>query len=68
MTDKKFVEVLANCMFSYDVIKRAGTEAQKSDKWAEDSAVQKLKFSNCWVANFLKRLRYSRRKATGVRV
>ena len=41
--------------YSYRAVESAAKAVQESDKWREHSVVAKLKFSNKWIRNFLKR-------------
>jgi len=56
--------IIANCMHSYDVIRRAALSTQQSSRWMDDTTVNKLKFSDHWIHNFIKRFNFSRQAVT----
>jgi hypothetical protein len=58
--DVESARIVANIAHSYEIIKRAATEAP----WASDAKIQKLKFSNKWVCGFLRRATLRRRRNT----
>lgn len=57
-------KVHSNITVSYNIIRVAATECQKSAEFANIDKIQVLKFSAKWVFNFLKRQNFSRRKMT----
>ena len=62
--DQKKATVLANVAYSYEVIKLAAKDVQGQQKWSEDAAIQKLKFSAKWVHSFLERAQMRRKRVT----
>jgi hypothetical protein len=56
--------VVANTAYSYACIQDAGRTAQLSAAWKDDPLVSKLKFTNPWVVNFLRRNTLRRRRVT----
>ena len=50
--------------YNYAIIATAARKVQSDDKWTDDVEVQKLKFSNKWIRNFLLRCKMYRRKIT----
>ena len=50
--------------FRYEDIKNAAEKVQLSPDWKLDPKIKDLKFSNHWVAKFLKRVNFSRKKIT----
>ena len=60
------VKVLYNVAYSGDSIRAAALSCQKLEKYAGNVTVQRLKFSNRWVKNFLQRRNFSRRRITRV--
>mgnify|MGYP000927990357 CR=1 FL=1 len=50
--------------FRYEDIKNAAEKVQLSPDWKLDPKIKDLKFSNHWVAKFLKRVNFSRKKVT----
>jgi hypothetical protein len=60
---KKPLEVIANVMYSYNMIKQAAKKLQAS-AFLMDKAVQKLEFSSKWVVGFLHRNGLNRRRVT----
>jgi hypothetical protein len=62
--DDSGIKILYNVTYSYDVIREQARAVQQDDKYRNDLYVQRLKFSNHWVLNFLKRRRFSWRRIT----
>ncbi|MBJ7298695.1 MAG: hypothetical protein JHC73_20910, partial [Dolichospermum sp.] len=56
--------VLVNVTYSYEIIKKACLEAQRSPEWINNDQIKKLKFSAGWIHNFLSRMDFNRRKIT----
>ncbi len=59
-------QVCANALYSYDLVREAAREEMKEPRWISNSKVQRLKLSDQWVFNVLKRYRLARRRVTGV--
>jgi hypothetical protein len=59
-------QVCANALYSYELVREAAREEMKEPRWIGNSRVQKLKLSDQWVFNVLKRYRLARRRVTGV--
>jgi hypothetical protein len=59
-------QVCANALYSYDLVREAAREEMKEPRWMNNSKVQRLKLSDQWVFNVLKRHRMARRRVTGV--
>jgi hypothetical protein len=57
---------VANCMYSYELVRLAAEEERTAERWKSDQAVQRLKFSDGWVRGVLDRYKFSRRRCTGV--
>ena len=57
-------EVVANVVYSYNVIKDAAQVVQRSDEFLQCEAVQKLRFSQDWVRGWLRRQAMRRRRCT----
>lgn len=55
---------MVNVCYNYHIIRQSAEKVQKSQKWVEDDNIQKLKFSNPWISNFLTRAHFRRRKIT----
>jgi hypothetical protein len=58
------LQVLANVAFSYDCVKGAAQQVQKSDRWIHKQCVQNLTFSRGWIAKFMARFTLRRRVIT----
>ena len=54
--------IVANCLYSYEMLKMAAREVQMMDMFINDSVVQRLTFSDFWVKSFLEENRMRRRK------
>ena len=54
--------VLANCAYSYEIIRHAAQQVQATPSFANDPLVKSLLFSNKWVAGFLRRNDMKRRR------
>jgi hypothetical protein len=63
----KVAGILANAFYNYATARVAAVAEQKCDMWKDDESIQKLKFSDHWVKNFIDRFDYSRQKITSVR-
>ena len=57
-------KIVANVVYTYAIVVRAAEELQKSEKYKDDKLVQRFKFSNRWVRNFLHRNKFVRRRIT----
>ena len=64
VTFERKVKVLANVIYSYDVVAKAARLLQARPEWREQSSVQNLKFSPKWISDFLKTGDFSRIKIT----
>ena len=58
------VEVLFNVSYSYSIIRQAAEGVARSEKWVNNPRVQILQFSHKWIAAFLHRRDFARRKIT----
>jgi hypothetical protein len=58
------VEVLFNVCYSYSIIRQAAEGVARSEKWVNNPRVQILQFSHKWIAAFLHRRDFARRKIT----
>ena len=58
------LQVIANVAFTYECVKSAAEEVQKSEKWKNDKGVQRLTFSHGWIKNFMDRFTLARRAIT----
>jgi hypothetical protein len=56
--------ILANAMYTHDIIRSAATAVQSSPKYCSDTKLAKMKFSTKWIRGFLSRARFSRKKAS----
>ena len=54
----------ANIAYGYDIVKHAARQAQKLPAFAQDSRVQKYKFSSSWVRTWVKNMKLRRRRVT----
>lgn len=50
--------------YSYAILSATAFDVQKQSNWQDDPVVQKLKFTNNWVRNFLNRSNMRKRKIT----
>jgi hypothetical protein len=55
--------ILRSIAYNYELSKRAKS-VQTLSKWQDDVNVQKLQFSDHWVHDFIKRMKFSIRKIT----
>ena len=60
------VRVKANAMFSYALIQSTAYELQSRPTWQQDKRVRRLKFTNPWVGEFLRRNCFTRRRISTV--
>ena len=60
-TIEKLVKILHNVTYSYAIVREAAQRVHKQDEWLGDVGIQRLKFSNKWIRNFLKRRKVSKR-------
>ena len=58
--------VAANAMFAYDLIAARTRRLKESVAWKNDEAVQKIKFSNRWIRDFLQGHAFKKRRITTV--
>jgi hypothetical protein len=50
--------------YSREIVRVAAKLAQQNEQWADDPAIQALKFSDGWITEFLRRANFRRRKIT----
>lgn len=58
--------VVANCLYSYELVRTAVAEERLREKWQSDKSVQGLKLSDGWIRGMLDRYKFSRRRCTGI--
>jgi len=56
--------ILRSIAYNYEIIRERAKSVQTLSKWQDDVNVQKLQFSDHWVHDFIKRMKFSRRKIT----
>ena len=56
--------IVANLIYSYDVIARAARSVTQVPRFQDDEKLQKLKISRTWVSNWLRRNAMRRRRVT----
>ena len=58
--------IKANVVYSYPIIEQAARLEQKSERWASDDKVLKLKFTHPWIVKFLEKSGLNRRRVTNI--
>lgn len=61
---EKKIKVKENIAYTYAILRLAAQTVQRRLHWLDDEKVQKLKFSNHYLRDFLRRNLFSRRKVT----
>ena len=63
------VSILANVAYSYEIIKRAAELTQAMPRFLDDKLVKDLKFSCCWIKEFIEHATlYKRRVGSSIKV
>jgi len=61
---KDVARLLFNVCYSYEIVKLSAKEVKSRLQWLDIKEVQKLKFSDKWCTNFIRRRKFGRRRIT----